>query len=168
MYFLDLERLYMFWTAGLTAVLVFEHGCSSDIRRCYHSNIHVYQMQLNGTIQLDIWPSLVLTGLTQCQGNFNNLLWSGVTLLFLPVDVTSLISRHPQEAKGLGTLVLILCSASSAITCLDLCWSKCYHVMVDKTKKMPQCPQTLSLLLGGGVWGQDQDITGCSLPLDML
>ena len=61
------------------------------------------------------------------------------------------------------TLAPILGSASSAIVfiCIDLYWRTCSHVIVRKTKKTLQCPQTL-FPHEGGVWGRDYRECSCT------
>ena len=66
-------------------------------------------------------------------------------------------TMHVRKGSGdIGADIWFCKLSSHVIVCIGLYWSTCSHMMVHKTKKTLQCPQTLSSC---GVVGSGNEIT---------
>ena len=75
----------------------------------------------------------------------SNILYTSRTLVSFPDPTT-----HARKESGdIGADSWFCKLSNHVIICIDLYWRTCGHVMVRKTKKALQCPQTLSLLRVG-------------------
>ena len=93
-------------------------------------------------LSVKMWPHLLIKGSSH-----------SMKLKYLPTS--TLVSfpdstTHARRGSGdIGADYWFCKLSNHVIICIDLYWRSCSHVMVRKTKKTLQCPQTLSLLRVG-------------------